>query len=286
MRSTYTKTKAINGQPTKLQKLSLLLLCIVVIGLTSATVYTLLNKKASSPNTVASDEVRLPYGSIEELSDLKTFMAAYLSVNGKSDLLRRTQTIRVTGTMERDGIIETFTLIKKRPDKLRFTIKRGSQEIIFGVSAKTVWQCVREPQQKDRFARIEGEEATAWIAQARFFDWIISANQGEGEIVGIEVEQWAGYDSLKVGVIDAYGNTYAIYIDPQTLYPLAERQTLPDGKITETTFNDYRDVDGLPTAFQLTLSKDNNVVSKVRIKEADINAGLLSQLFELPSALQ
>ena len=285
MRPAYTNTKVISGQSTTLQKLCWLLLFFGMIGLATAVVYTLTTNKVSSPSTAPS-EVRLPYGSLEELCDPITFMAAYLSVNCKPDLLRRTQSIRVTGTIERGGLSENFTLIKKRPNKMRITIKRGSQEIIFGVSANTVWQCIRAPEQEDQFARIEGEEATEWAAQSRFFDWIISASQGKGEIAGIDVEQWAGNDSINVRVIDTYGNTYAIIIDPQTLYPLAERQTLADGKIIETIYKDYRDVDGLPTPFQLTISRDSKVVSKIQLNNSALNVGLLSELFELPSALQ
>ena len=285
MRSAYTNTKVINGQSSTLQKLCWLLLCFGIIGLSTALVYTLTNNKVSSPNT-ASTEVRLPYGTLEELVDPKTFMSTYLSVNCNSDLLRRTKSIRVTGTIERDGFNENFTLIKKRPNKMRITIKRGSQEIIFGVSAETVWQCIRAPGQEDQFARIEGEEAVEWAAQSRFFDWIISASQGRGEIAGIEVDQWAGNDCLKVRVIDTYGNIYAIFIDPQTLYPLAERQTTPDGKIIETIFKDYRNIDGLPTPFQLTISRDNKILSKIQLNNTALNVGLLSELFELPGVLQ
>ena len=115
---------------------------------------------------------------------------------------------------------------------------------------------------------------------------IISASQGEGQILEIEGEQWAGNDSLKVRVIDTYGDTYVIFIDPQTLYPLAQRQFHPNGKMSETIFNDYRDLDGLPTPFQLTVSQENNAASKIQISSAVINPGLLSKLFELPNALQ
>ena len=271
MRSNYTNTKAINGQSTTLKKLSWLLLCFGLIGLAYLAVYSAINNKVSSPNT-APAEIRLPYGSIQELSDRKTFMAAYLSVNCKSGLLRSTQTIRAVGTIESGSDSLSFTLIKKRPDKMRFTIKQDSQEVIFVVSANTVWQCIRAPQQEDQFARIEGEEALKWVSQARFFDWIISASQGEGEIVGIEVEQWSGNDSLKVRVIDDYGNTYAIFIDPQTLYPLAERLIMPNGKVTETIFNDYRDVDGIPTPFQLNISIEGKFISKIQLNNATLNA--------------
>ena len=286
MRPAYTNTKVINRQSTTLQKLCWLLLCFGMIGLAAALVYSVINNKVSSPK-FAPVEAQLPYGSIEELSDPKTFMAAYLSVNCKPDLLRRTQSLRVAGTIVRDGLSETFTLIKKRPDKMRFLVKQGLKEITFGANAEIVWRCVRSPElQEVNYVLIEGDDALQWIKQTRFFDLIISASQGEGQILEIEGEQWAEKDSLKVRVMDAYGDTYVIFIDPQTLYPLAERQTRPNGKMTETIFNDYRDLDGLPTPFQLTISQENNAVSKIQINSAAINPGLLSKLFELPSALR
>ena len=286
MRPTYTNTKVINGQSTTLQKLCRLMLCFGMLGLAAAVVYSVINKKLSTHKS-APVAAHLPYGSIEELSDPKTFMAAYLSVNCKPDILRRTQTLRVAGTIESDGLSETFTLIKKRPNKMRFLVKQGLKEITFGANAETVWRCVRSPgQQEANYVLIEGDEALHWIKQTRFFDLIVSASQGEGQILEIEGEQWAEKDSLKVRVMDAYGDTYVIFIDPQTLYPLAERKTHPNGKTTETIFNDYRDLDGLPTPFQLTVSQENNAVSKIQINSATINPGLLSKLFELPSALR
>lgn len=286
MRPAYTNTKVINGQSTTLQKLCRLLLCFGMLGLAAAVAYSIINNKVSSDKS-APVAAQLPYGSIEELSDLKTFTTAYLSVNCKPDLLRHTQTLRVAGTIERDGISETFTLIKKRPNKMRFSVKQGLKEITYGANAEIVWRCVRSPElQEVNYVRIEGDEALHWIKQTRFFDLIVSASQGEGQILGVEGEQWAEKDSLKVRVMDAYGDTYFIFIDPQTLYPLAERHTRPNGKTTEIIFNDYRDLDGLPTPFQLTVSQENNAVSKIQINSAAINPGLLSKLFELPSALR
>ena len=104
--------------------------------------------------------------------------------------------------------------------------------------------------------------------------------------MGIEIEQWDGNDSLCVQVIDTLENIYAILVDPRTLYPLAERQILSDGKITKTIFKDYRNIDGLPTPFQLTILKDSKVVSKIQLNSSALNVGLLSELFELPKALQ
>lgn len=170
---------------------------------------------------------------------------------------------------------------------MRFKVNQGLQEITFGVSADIVWRSIRSQQKQEiNYALIEGEDALKWIKQTRFFDLIISASLGESQIVGIEVEQWAGNDSLKVEVVDTYENTSLIFIDPQTLYALAERQTQPDGKIIETIFSDYRDVDGIPTPFLMTTSQERKVVSKTQLTDAALNTGVLSKLFELPNALQ
>ena len=163
-------------------------------------------------------------------------------------------------------------------------VKQGLTEITYGASAEIVWQCVRSPDYK-KLITFVSRRWLQWINKL-FFDLIISASQGEGQILEIEGEQWAEKDSLKVRVMDAYGDTYVIFIDPQTLYPLAERKIRPNGKTIETIFNDYRDLDGLPTPFQLTVSQENNAVSKIQIDSATINPGLLSKLFELPSALR
>ena len=107
-------------------------------------------------------------------------------------------------------------------------VNQGLKEITYGANAEIVWRCVRSPElQEVNYVRIEGDEALHWIKQTRFFDLIVSASQGEGQILEIEGEQWAGKDSLKVRVMDAYGDTYLIFIDPQTLYPLAERHSAP-----------------------------------------------------------
>ena len=70
MSPAYTDTKVINGQSTTLQKLCRLLPCFGMLGLAAAVAYSVINNKASSPNA-APIEVRLPYGSLEELTDPK-----------------------------------------------------------------------------------------------------------------------------------------------------------------------------------------------------------------------
>ncbi len=136
---------------------------LAALALSFAAIYSLIVFIRAEKNTTS--EVELPYGSLNELTDPDAFTHAYLSANCNATLLENTQTIRVTGQMINGDHKQAFSLIKKRPDRMLFTIDRSSHEITFGVSGDTVWRRIRSPQHDDIFALIEGEEANAWLSQ-------------------------------------------------------------------------------------------------------------------------
>lgn len=228
---------------------------------------------------------KLPHGNLSDLTQIKTFTQAYLTANCNSALLKNTQTIRVTGHVVNGDNRQAFSLIKKRPDQMLFTIDRGSHEATFGVSGDTVWRRIRAPQHDDLFALIEGQEADAWLGQRRFFDRIISASLGEGRITAIEVTSWTGADCLKVSTLSADGAATDILVDPKTMHPIVELEPIPDGTIKQTTFSDYRDIDGMPIAFDMVSSVEGEQQIRIIIDKASINSGVLSTLFDLPESL-
>ena len=202
-----------------LQKLLKLALYLAAIGMALAAIATIVGFIRGRGN--AAEALPLfPYGTLIELTEPETFKQAYMSVNCNATLLESTQTIRVAGQIVNGDNSQAFTLIKKRPDRMLFTIDRGSHEMTFGVSGDTVWRRIRAPQHEDIFALIEGEEAKAWLGQRRFFDRIISACQGQGTITAIEAADWEGRDCLKVSTLDTDGEAVDILVDPQTMYPL------------------------------------------------------------------
>ena len=206
-------------------------------------------------------------------------------MNCNATLLEKTQTIRVAGQMESGDNSQAFTLIKKRPDRMLFTIDRGSHQMTFGVSGETVWRRIRAPQHDDLFALIEGQEAEAWRDQRRFFDRIISASLGEGHITAVEVASWRGADCLKVSTLSADGAAVDILVDPRTMHPIVELEPIPDGTIKQTTFSDYRDIDGMLIAFDMVSSTEGEQQTRIILDKVSINSGVLSTLFDLPESL-
>ena len=284
MGSPYTNTKRKRGTSRRLQKSSKIALLLGAILLTCATVYTAFISLRSPDNS--GTETRFPYGTIQELSSLRAFMPAYLSVNSSETILDNTRSIRIAGEVMHGGISENFVLFKMRPDRMLFTLKRDRYEITYGVIGPKVWRRVRAPQQEDTLSLIEGKEVDTWHAQAQFFDRIIESHLGNGLITGIESADWLGNECLKVHITDAHDQEVAIFIDPFSMHPIAERKKLANGSTQQTEFFDYHDVDGIPIPFHIIASIDNKVTTHTRIERAALNTGIVSRLFEVPDSLR
>ena len=281
MASPYTNTKRSTGtmRPGKHKRLRAGLLALTLV-VSLAAAYTAL--KPDPAGKVSAHVEPHPHGSPAELTDPATFMAAYLAVNCGPMLLEGTRTIRISGTVEREHGRQAFHLMKKRPDRMRFTIDRGSHEMTVGVDGDSVWRRLRAPVHSDIVDTLVGPEAAAWKKLSRFFDRIIGAHLGEGRLLGIDRAAWEGRDCLEVRTEDADGARASTFVDLRTLHPLAEQETLPDGRLKQTILSDYRAIDGMPIPFAAETRLDGTLESRVRIESAQLNSGILSELFERP----
>jgi hypothetical protein len=166
-----------------------------------------------------------------------------------------------------------------------FKLEHDTLQFTYGVSGASVWRRVRIPQQEDKFDLIEGDEAQTWRAQAHFFDRIIDSHLGNGAITAIQPAKRNGNDCLKVRIHDADYKTIETFIDPQTMYPIAESQQLQDGSVQQTEYFDYRNIDGMPIPFQMTTSIDGRITTRIQLEKAALNTGIMSRLFDVPDAL-
>jgi hypothetical protein len=285
MALSYTNTKRKGSKPTLLQKLLKLTLYLAAVGMAIAAIATIVSF-INAKDDALEEPAAFPFGTLSELIDPGVFMQAYLSVNCNAILLESTQTIRVGGVLESDDSKQVFTLIKKRPDRMLFKVNRGSLKITFGVSDDTVWRIIRSPQREDLITLIEGEEATQWLGQRRFFDRIISASLGDGTITGITTSAWDARTYLEVTTESAMGETVQILVDPQTMYPRVEVESMADGGIQRTVFSDYRKVQGMPIAFTMETTVEGILESRIILDSAALNAGVLTRLFEVPESLR
>ena len=284
MGARYTNTKIISSKPTKLQRRFKLILYVgaacMAIAATLTIVAFIRAEKDSSDSLPQS-----PYGTLDELTELEVFIPAYLSGNCPADLLKSTQTIRVSGQIESGANSQAFTLLRKRPDRMLFTIGLDPHAMTVGVSGDTVWRRIRAPGQDDQYGLIKGDEAKEWLERRRFFDRIISTTLGDGSITAIKTARWDAKDCLEITTQDAISAPVTTLVDPQTMYPIAELQTLSDSTIQQTVFSDYRDIRDMPIPFRMESFVGNKLESRIILDQASINSGVLSKLFDVPDSL-
>lgn len=287
MSSPYTKTKHISSGsgPSKGQKIAKRLLYLCTICLFLAAVYTVL--KDTKRETTENIESELPHGSLDALSDPRTFMEAYLLVNCNAELLESIHTIFVAGIIDNGDSTQDFQLMKKRPHFMRLSVEQPNLKLTVGLIDDFVWKRMSITGRSDVITEVEGDEADAWRAQGRFFDRIISAHLGEGRILSVEPSEWKGEESLKVLTDNpADVGEVAIYVNPRTMRPTATRQTFPSGEVKETVMSDYKIIEGLPLPFKVESFVDGVLESSILLDSARLNSGLLPRLFEAPEELQ
>lgn len=222
-----------------------------------------------------------PYGKPAALTHLDSFRTAYLNANFPPGLISQIQSIRATGWIESETKRQAFTLLKKRPGSMRLTIDHGAQEMTVGVHEGTAWQRIRSPQHKDWIQALEGQESQAWCAQSHFYDRIIHSFNGEGSIDAIETAEQDERTWLKVrlgGELDAI----EIWIDPQTMYPALQQESLADGGRQELRYSDYRNIEGMALPFNTETWVNGTFKSRTILETAELNIGILTTSFEIP----
>ena len=251
----------------------------VALILSIAAAYELIRSQADSGPTEAI--VKMPYGSLEELSDTASFLKAYLAVNAGGEVLETTRTISITGRAKNDSISRNFRLFKKRPNLLRFTTEAESADVTIGYDGREVWQRIRQRFADDQIQTLSGTEASRWINQARFFDRIVSAHLGIGHITGIAIESYQGVDYLAVSTVGTDGGSAITLVDPTTMYPFLEREAREEG-MAVTEFGEYRKVGGIPLPFLVVSKLDGELISRTELKSAKLNEGILDRFFAKP----
>jgi len=251
----------------------------IALLLTPAATYPLIRSQADSGPAEAA--VKMPYGSLEELSDTASFLSAYLAVNAGEKVLETTQTISITGRIEYHSISRNFRLFKKRPNLLRFSTEVEGSNVTVGYDGSEVWQRMRQRLGGDQIRKLSGPEASPWIDQARFFGRIVSAHLGIGQITGIAVETYQGVDYLAVSTVGTDGGSATTLVEPSTMHPLLEREARDEGLFV-VEYRDYRTVDGIPLPFLIISQLDGELVSRTELKSAKLNEGIPDPFFEKP----
>ena len=240
-----------------------------------------------SPEVEQAEEPISSREKLRALSDIPTFRAAFIAANGGERRLEELQGILSTGTFESGGQEVPFRTIKRRPDKSVTTLKMPDYDLSFIVNGPEVWQRVEQPGMDPRSALIEGKQAEAMQEMGNFFDPVMSVvlNQPE-RIESIIPNLWKGETCLLMQIRAAGGDMGArVYVDPDTMAPIARVENFADGRERTVLYDDYRKSDGgtlEPHSIETFI--DGERQNRVLVEKIRPNPGIVGFIFEYPEA--
>jgi hypothetical protein len=185
------------------------------------------------------------------LPTLKDILARSLEARGGRAKLRAVETRRETGRLSlAEGAEWPFTLEHKRPRSLRMELDLQGTKLIRVYDGVHGWQ--QQPQKK--VAEEMGLDDRRNIANEADFDFcgaLIETNtKGSAELVGKQTAE--GRDVYRLKVVLLTGDVSYYDLDATTYLPIHwEGARWINGRLAtfESSFSDYRDVDGIKYPF-------------------------------------
>lgn len=192
--------------------------------------------------------------------------------------------LSVEGTIEQNGQTFDFVMRKKRPDSMRYRLKRDQNSILTGYNGKQAWMRI-ETNGEVSIQVLEGEAKRALEEQARFNSPLFRHTETrENQLKLLEKTTLNGRSVYVIEVIDSDQLVRHYYLDTMTARLLCLNEIDANGELqTQTLYRDYREVEGYPFAHEIETIVDGKTVSLAKVDIIDVNPGLLSFYFKPPT---
>ena len=214
-------------------------------------------------------------------------LAKYYDACGGLDKLKKLNTMRVTGTITMgQGMEAPFTIERKRPGMRRMEFTLQGMTGIQAFDGTRTWSVMPFMGKKD--PEIGSDEDNKNAQEDADFDGALVDWKSKGhtvELVGKEAVE--GADAYKLKVTKKNGNIEYDYLDAET-YLLVKTEGKVKRRGTEmegeTTFSDYKDVDGYMEPFSMESgAKGMPQKQKLTFSKVELNVALDDARFAVPA---
>lgn len=203
------------------------------------------------------------------------------------DVYRKLNSYQVRGTLTESDVEADFALYK-REGRLRMEVDRDDTETVIVYDGDDGWQWRVHPE-SDKVTHLNSDK-TNWLArEARFEDLLLAYDELDfrAELLGRVALDATGELVYQIRLTSIFTpEQYDIFLNAYS-YVEVQRNYRPDigQPVLETSFYDYREVDGIMVPFRVENRMDGELVSVVRVKAVDLNIGILSFYFKRPEGL-
>ena len=193
--------------------------------------------------------------------------AKNIAARGGEARIRAIQTLKQTGHLTISGMQATFTLYKKRPNRMRNELSIAGANVVAAFDGTNAWAINPPPGQPP--SMLTGASAEPVKRQADFDPPLLDykTRGTRVELVGTETLNGAQVYHLKLTNKD--GMVVQCYLDARTGLEAKFVGDSPNGP-AETVLGDYRDVNGLKIPFSAKTSIAGTVVSDLVVDKCEI----------------
>ena len=254
-----------------------LLLSIVLAGAADSRAQTP-PPQTAPPQTAPLQAVPAAHSpTVDEIVDMN------LKARGGVDLLRATESMKMSGAVTSPAGSAKMTMWLKRPNRKRTETEFGGQKSIEGFDGTTAWVAMGSfpPQVRPPSPQLEEAKGRSEI------DPLLLDYKEKGRNVAlVGREKVDGAEVFHLRITDK-GQVTHYYIDAATGLERksANRISSPDGQSSaqmELKFSDFRDVQGRIFPFTIQQVVDGKPVAQTKVESVEFNIPIDDAMFKMP----
>jgi hypothetical protein len=202
-----------------------------------------------------------------------------LNARGGLERLKAVTAIKQTATMSMQGRDAAMTIYSKRPNLLRQEVYVGGQLVVNGFDGTTPW--ILNPNVSPRPILITGPQAEQ-IREQTAFDGPLMDYKAQGTTVVVDgFEVMGATRVMHLRVTNSAGRRTDVYLDAETW--LEAKLSMVNNQLrVDQEMSDYRDVDGIKTAFLVRTLTNGVLQSELKVQSVDFHATIADSLFKVP----
>jgi hypothetical protein len=264
--------------------------CNTVLGLTFLAVLIILItwavRSLGSAEPVIVEQV--PEWLVEPL-EAETVLDAFVRSNFGAKGTEGLQSVSVSGEITMGDEPKPFHLLKKRPDLglLKIEVMKNVTAT-YGINPELVWLRLVAPQSEESTTILEGEEAANFRAVGEFFtplaDLATLPKPRVRKVLSVSFAEGSNQDLIEIEFQGAELR-HISYVNADDLREVRRIDFLGDVAVRETTFSDYRVVEGVLFPFLTQVFSQGELVQKTQLEKVKVNPGVISGLFDVPEDL-
>ncbi|MEM9556347.1 MAG: hypothetical protein AAGC60_18975 [Acidobacteriota bacterium] len=216
---------------------------------------------ALAPAVVGQDGA--PSSSTTAELSVDDLVAKSIEARGGRDAWKAIEAVRLEGTASFGEDDATFTVVFKRPGRMKMTVDTGSGLMVQAYDGTTAWQTM-PMMGKTQVQVLEDGQRDAVVRQADFegplIDWRDKGHTvtyaGPGEVEGVPAHRLE---------VDLGGGVSTIYLDAESfreLQVIGEAETPLGAVKTTVRYDDYREVGGILLAHEITYSTEGSPITQ------------------------